>query len=321
MKKNVAKFLSILFYKRLFFDAPQNNFKNHMLNKFGFQKLRYFLLNKKFKLKKINQNSKNFKFKDLLNKDGILMIKNFFKENEYERLKQNINQIKSYCKIDHYFLGNKDTYSFVFNKKSNNETNSLINEIKQLFGNSIIKELLMSCSNININDIFTDIIYQKILSNDSSNDFNDHASEFHSDKCYPCFKGFLTLNHNTVSSGCYEYIKGSHLPSPSRLEYEYYLSLFESKIYNEKTMYEKGFQFRNNRITITDRYIDKNFGMNSIKKCEAEENSLIISNNMGFHKRGRFENNQIREQLRFGFYKYQKSDFSKWLRYILNRKQ
>ena len=66
-----------------------------------------------------------------------------------------------------------------------------------------------------------------------------------------------------------------------------------------------GYKLNNERVTFDAKKIEKFFGENSIIACEASENSLVICNNKGFHKRGRLSSNTTRSHLRINLYDLQ----------------
>ena len=63
------------------------------------------------------------------------------------------------------------------------------------------------------------------------------------------------------------------------------------------------FEKLNGRVTLSCKKLFEIYGEPVV--CEAPQNSLVLSNNMGFHKRGKMEPKNTRIHLRNSFYDFQ----------------
>tara|TARA_Y100000996_G_scaffold341466_1_gene278774 strand:- start:416 stop:1156 length:741 start_codon:yes stop_codon:yes gene_type:complete len=124
-------------------------------------------------------------------------------------------------------------------------------------------------------------------------DVYDHNRRWHTDRCVDCYKMFFFLNDHSKENGTYEYSQGSSQMSLLRYFYEYYVSLRYSLS-----------QLLRGRLETYSIFLSKFMAEIVHKKIVMEypKNTLIISNNKGFHRRGRLSPNTVREQVNFDFY-------------------
>lgn len=121
-------------------------------------------------------------------------------------------------------------------------------------------------------------------------DIEDHNKCWHADRFVPCYKMFLFLNDHSVDNGTYEYSEGSHRRSLARYVFEYYFSVrftvsqwFGGRLAKYPPFWSK----------VMAQWLYRR------KVMEAKANTLVISNNMGFHRRGVLKPHMIREQINF----------------------
>ena len=301
---------------------PRQNYNFLILNLFGFQIIRYIFFYLKYNI--LTRTDLKSAEGRQLNKNGYLLIKNFFNTQELEQIKvfcDNVENEKKY-RIKHY--GKKKVHSYDFCTLENLEIDSN-NDIKNL----VFKKLNQSTF---IDDIFQilkikkkplkNLSYERIVVDNDFNDEGDQDSEFHSDRFYPCIKIFIYLNDNKIRNGAFEYISKSHKFSFERLKHEYLYSIFiGGKNILKKIINMAGYQVKNNRVTFQKEKIGKIFGNDSIIACEAHANSLVICNNKGFHKRGRLEGGTERIHLRLNLYDLQVSEFKNKLLLVAKKFQ
>jgi hypothetical protein len=136
----------------------------------------------------------------------------------------------------------------------------------------------------------------------------------HPDRHYPFIKAFLYLSDVGYDDGPFSYARGSHKLSLDRLRFEYEHSV---------TWAEHG-SSRGDR-TIERRPFDErlaacveNFMRSQEMPCEpivGQANTLIVSNNQGFHKRVSLKSNRARSMVYFDF-KYLESP-AQWMYPVL----
>ena len=302
----------ILHFFKIFFDAPVNVYNNVYLNLIGFQLFRYlthnFLYMIRYKLKKIDDLF--LEYYNQLKHEGIVKIDNFFSAKEFNLVKKVFNQkMKFQYKNLNQVTGINWT-NLNFDKDTKDED---LKKIYDLFvNNELINKLI--CTSLNIKRIGNPIIGFQVIENPENNkDNKDRETLIHSDRFYPCFKLFLTLNENSVKNGAYKYYKYSHLFSFRRLLHEYDFSIRQSLL-------NKGFNLKHN-IKL-NRCLPKKFYvkkiLNNLNDITSKENTLVISNNKGFHQRGIMESGTTRKQIRIVFYYLQRPFYYSFFKRIYN---
>ncbi|CAN1593637.1 Phytanoyl-CoA dioxygenase [Candidatus Pelagibacterales bacterium] len=300
-----------LFVKQSVFEPPRNRFKIHILNILGIQIIRYIIKNILFYTKKKNfsnnlslKNNKifNIELYNQFQSDGIIIINNFLPQDKFDLINKFCLDFEKKNYFEQVNFGKKKviTGSINFNQKdlSNRDI------INKIFLETGINQFISKYLNIKVSSI-PNIGYQSINLSDDFEDIEDDNSEYHADRFYPCIKVFLTLNDNTISNGCYHYIKKSHRANFKRVKHEYFHSIYQKNKLSKNKIINKDYQIRNGRLTFTEKYINRNYNLKNIIACEAPKNSLVISDNKGFHKRGYFKSSNIRRQLRFSYYDFQ----------------
>ena len=294
------------FISKNFFSPPKLVVKNKILNKLGFQILRIYYMILKFKTKKLffsikKKGSLENRINEEVHKKGYCIIEDFFKKSEFDLIKNTIELIKQENVLKKIKYGNVDVLvgELILSKKYNKD----VKKIVELFNCS---EAKLAIENILYSKIksFQCPTYQEITLKENLIDEDDINSEFHPDRFYTCVKSFFYINNNSMENGAFEYYPESHKLNKERILYEYFHSIFvSSKNYSEEDLFNKEFVLTNGRITLTKKKLNELFGEPII--CSAPENSFVISNNMGFHRRGKIQPNQVRKHLRNDYYDFQ----------------
>jgi len=260
----------------------------------------------KFKTKKFffsirKKGSIGSKINEEIYKKGYCIIEDFFKKSEFELIKNTIELIKRENVFQKVKYGNADVLvgELIMSKKYNKD----IKKIVELFDCSEAKTAIENILYSKIK-LFPCPTYQEITLKENLIDEDDINSEFHPDRFYTCVKSFFYINDNFKKNGAFEYYPESHKLNKERIIYEYFHSIFVSnKNFREKDLLKKEFVLANNRITLSEKKLKELFGDPII--CSAPENSFVISNNMGFHRRGKIQPNQVRKHLRNDYYDFQ----------------
>lgn len=108
---------------------------------------------------------------------------------------------------------------------------------------------------------------------------------------------FFYLNKVDETNGAFVYAKGSHKLTIARLVHEYELSVREAKLAKGLPIPECLWERRVNEV----RNVIKPENWSRMKISETqmcvEPNTLVIANNMGFHRRGAFTSSEPRKAL------------------------
>lgn len=130
--------------------------------------------------------------------------------------------------------------------------------------------------------------YQLLTMRDGEQFTPDAETILHADRHYPTVKAYFSLNASTEQNGAYVFAPGSHRLTTARLRYEYVdgIRIARSPV--------------KHNLPIPERHVS-DMGLTE-KTIITEANTLVISNNFGFHRRGYFAPGAVREQLRLVFH-------------------
>lgn len=155
------------------------------------------------------------------------------------------------------------------------------------------------------------VIFQLLASGDGEDDA-DREQVLHADKAYPCVKAIYTLDDITPSDSPFIYAKGSHRISPERLDYERSMGIREAYLRRGRLRdaeQQDGLEVVRSRNVMDAETRLRLRVIESAMTCPA--NSLIITNNAGFHRRGRLAAGAFRRTLWVNFYSYQRPQYGK----------
>ena len=308
------------FFVYYFFSPPKFVIKNKFLNIFGLQIIRIFIMliknqPKKFLFNLRKNNSKENKIKLDLEKNGYSIIEDYFEINDFNFIKETIELLKNENIFKNTNYGNTKVLIGPLSLTKNYKSKIL--KINKLFKDAEGTDFIENILHTKI-DNFPDPTYQELNLEKGFVDEDDINSEFHPDRYYPCVKSFFYINDNSSENGAFQYYSGSHKLNLNRFIFEYYHSVF----YNSKTPLEilkkKSFEKINGRITLNNSTLNKLFG--EPITCYAPENSFVISNNMGFHRRGKMSEMTTRKHLRNDYYDFQISPIFRNLKHFLKKK-
>jgi hypothetical protein len=144
----------------------------------------------------------------------------------------------------------------------------------------------------------------------------DSAQFAHPDRHYRFLKAFLYLNDVDENNAPYSFAKGSHRFTLERLRFEYEHA---NKWANRKVRHGRRTADQIEADAELERCVNKAM-LKQAMSCEpivGKANTLIVSNNQGFHKRGPFNSNRERQLVAID-YKYLESA-AQWMYPVLKR--
>lgn len=274
------------------------------LNLLGLQILRIIFYNYKLKIKKIFINNKcesqNKKILSDMEEKGFTVIENFFSNKDYDFIKETTQKIEDENVFEDLNYGNVDVLIGPLNFTNKYKIDA--SKINKLFYEKNITSIISKIIGEKIS-YFPISTYQKISLKENLIDKDDVNSEFHPDKFYPCIKSFYYLNDNKLENGAFWYYPKSHKLHLDRIKYEYFHSILSGTNLTDSIYSKFNFEKLNGRVTLSRKKLFEIYGEPVV--CEAPQNSLVLSNNMGFHKRGKMEPKNTRIHLRNSFYDFQ----------------
>jgi hypothetical protein len=137
---------------------------------------------------------------------------------------------------------------------------------------------------------------------DASQPDNDVENILHSDLHCPTIKAFYYLNDVDETNGAFVYAKGSHRLTLNRLRHEYDISIRTAKLRRgdqdipDHLIANRG-PHRRNIISPENR---QRMRVAETQFC-IPANTLVITNNMGFHRRGEFTGSRDRQAIIINF--------------------
>lgn len=242
----------------------------------------------------------------VLDRDGILVIEDFLKAEqfknvlaEFERANEGVS-LKPYKNAEHARLYRtqlpvQDSPELFSAIRANFQENILLDRI----ASAITRRNVLGKP-----DIYLDT-YRML---DDSGTDNDIENILHADLHVPTVKMFFYLTETNEANGAFVYAKGSHKLTLPRLIHEYELSIREAKLNRELPVPESLLERRDvevrNIITPANR---RRMNINETQFC-VKPNTLVITNNMGFHRRGEFHGGDPRKALLIN-YRYLEKPF------------
>ncbi|MEO8211228.1 MAG: hypothetical protein ABI840_11775 [bacterium] len=283
MKQNVYELLG-----DDFLDKTPGMFSGGLLsNRLGFQVLRTLYLSLwRLKPKKVRKEIQQYV--ETLERDGILVIPNFFPPDQFSEIRAEFD--KTYADWNpldsdpsDFTKRQKDFpeyFQTIAEKRTFPKTQAFTN---YFVNNKLIQEITSSVVHRETRLIpHSNFEFLQRKSLDKNNVGELHTAGLpHADVSYPTIKVFLYMNDIDESNAAYIYAKKSHKLTLKRLLFEYNVSVRYSKTKKESD------------TSVTDKDIIE-LGYHPKSIC-GKANTLIISNNMGFHNRGDFKTLQPRQ--------------------------
>ncbi|MCM3874383.1 MAG: phytanoyl-CoA dioxygenase family protein [Pyrinomonadaceae bacterium] len=236
-----------------------------------------------------------------LDQDGVLVINDFLSEDEFRRVRGEYRSIKPKMTFN-AFRGVDDgklqVASIALNGTDENPAISTY-----LRDNALILKIAASAMRREVNTVPPISLYAYRKISDAAPD-NDLENVLHADLHTPTIKAFYYLNDVDESNGAFVYVKGSHRISLKRIAHEYQISVRTARLNRGDTLPTSWLAVRgpNKRVAVSQEYA-RTLVETSI--C-GKANTLVIANNMGFHRRGNFANGNTREMALINFRRYEK---------------
>lgn len=299
MKKYLISLIKFLFR------PPSYRLKIFLLDVFGINlfrifiyKLSYFLrgLLLKENLHKIKD--KNIKKINDLEKNGITVYKNFFSAGEFNKISKAVKDIFSEINYEKF----RDSGGLI--KTLSLSDDEICSKKKYIYEKFLENEKISSLVMHNMRPLIffpNRVVIQEIFFPKNSIDSEDVLHVCHSDRFFNHLKFFYYVNDQSEKNGAYMFARKSHKVSGwFRLLYEY-----ESALRASKNKLLKFFGFRSDKFYVYEYDSLTPFFIKKLKiKLESinlKKNSLVVSNNSGFHSRGKMLSNSRRIQVRLQF--------------------
>ncbi len=228
------------------------------------------------------------KYLKSLDQDGIVSIPNFFSEADFSSLRSEFEKLYPHFNV-YPIKNSRSCY-----KKFNGTENAQSPVIRKLFHeNKLIYELAQAVSRRAIHATPEVAYFEWLCAEEEIGKPHqfDHEDMLHYDVPYSTVKVFFYLNDVDEKNGAFTYLPGSNRLSLARLKYDYKLSVDHFK--NRVGRVAEG-HYEPSESELREMGIHE-------KPMTGKKNTLIIANNLGFHKRQPFYNSQPRQIVYLNF--------------------
>lgn len=271
-------------------------------NRLGLQVFRLIGKHVAWRLRSRSTDSYIRQYLNTLERDGVLVIPDFLPEEDFQRVKREHDSAKSEMTFGSFReieYGRLQVANFDLNGDKSHmpairkclQENPLILKL----ASAVIRREIKSNPSIRIS------VYRKV--SDTAPD-NDIENVLHADLHAPTVKAFYYLDDVDENNGAFVYVKGSHRLTLNRIRHEYSISVRTAKLNRgdevaPNLLAERG---TNARAVISEKQVGE---LEETPIC-GKANTLVIANNMGFHRRGNFTGEKPRETIVINFRLFEK---------------
>jgi hypothetical protein len=248
----------------------------------------------------------------LIDRDGIIVIPNFFAKQEFEIIEQAFHRYGNSIHIRIQDNLNDTGVKWIHGLISDQDKDGRV-IVEALAKNDKILKIVSGVMRHKIKRMPA-VAYQQLEIIPGEIDNRDRECILHADRHFPTVKAFLYMNDNTVENGAYVYCPSSQKLTWARLKHEYEYSVREARLRHGKlSAIPKGLLERGRTIISP---ISKKAMRLQEKSIIGSKNTLVISNNMGFHRRGTILAGKTRKHIRLIFHYLEEPWYAPMVRYI-----
>lgn len=151
------------------------------------------------------------------------------------------------------------------------------------------------------------LVLQVLERGEGGADDSDREQLLHADKAYACAKAIYVLDPVTERSSPFVYCPGTHRMTLERLRYEHAMGVREALSRRGRTSEQHrsdGIDVERARHVMGQDWRDRLGIRERAMACPG--NTLIVTNNFGFHRRGTLAPGERRRSIWVNFYQYQR---------------
>ena len=163
------------------------------------------------------------------------------------------------------------------------------------------------------------MMYQSLSVTEGRSDDTDQECLLHADRHFNTVKVCLLMNDNTERNGAFVFCKGSHRLSLARLRADYDMSVRHALVRTRRAHEIDPNLIAGRRILVAPAHADA-MRLREFPVVGAP-NTMIVSNNRGFHRRGQMTIGGCRQQIRLTFHGEEISWYGKVARWALAARQ
>src|SRR5436853_3282849 len=280
-------------------DAPRHFVGSPLLNRLGLQVLRVLGAYLVYSLRPRHRHPEVAEYERALQTDGIVAIPNFFSEEQFRRIEWAYQEWEKSGTLTVDHGGRMPKITLVNGALGDFEGEPARALEEALAGNEVIIKLVESVLRRKIGER-PSLFYQHLHLPERERDDTEVEGVLHADRFYPCAKICFYMNDNQEDSGAYVYCPGSHRLTWARLRHDYEFSVREARMryYGAGAVPSSVLERGRNAVSAESR---RRMRLNEVS-IVGRKNTLVVSNNMGFHRRGTMQAGHDRKQIRITFY-------------------
>ena len=275
--------------------TPQYHLGGVWENRLGLQVYRTIAKNLGWRIRRRNVAADEVGPCEVLDADGILVLPNFLSDEEFRAVLAEYRSAMDGRELEPYH-GSDNAKLFRLQIPVSDAPANFRQTIRSFRENATLDSLASLVIRRPIRfkpNVFLDK-YQAALGSSVDNDIENIL---HADLHTPTVKMFFYLNKVDETNGPFVYAKGSHKLNLYRLLHEFDLSVRQAKLRTGSAVPSNLVEVRGGeKRNIIRPWVLKKMGVQETKFC-VEPNTLVIANNMGFHRRGEFTSAEPREAL------------------------
>lgn len=231
----------------------------------------------------------------VLERDGILVLPSFLEADRFTAIVDEFNAANAEAVLEPY--QRTENARLYRNQLQVTDSPELFPAIRSAFQQNELLNRIVSAVIRRPVTTAPEILLDTYQCSNPDGEDNDIENILHADLHVPTIKMFFYLSRADESNGAFVYAKGSHRLTWARLVHEYEMSVRQAKLarglHVEQHLLEKRSSLVRNIISPEHR---RRMKIAESQVC-VEANTLVIANNMGFHRRGEFNSARPRKAL------------------------
>jgi hypothetical protein len=297
-------------FKR-WFDAAPIYSGGVLANRLGWQVLRTVAKRGAISVRRWRSRTPRSAFADALDRDGIVIIPNFLPGEQYAQLLRAIDAYSSDRLRD---IGDENgaRIGYVSGPVVTERPGDAGDTVNAILGNDpLIISLARHVIGRRVRGPLR-LIYQHLWLRDGDVDTTDREQVLHADKAFPCVKAIYSLDGISEQSSPFVYCPGTQRLTRQRLRYEHVMGVREALLRGGRNPD----RYRGVDVELVRSRnamgVEMRRNLGAVERAiVCPPNSLIVTNNAGFHRRGQLTPGSARRTLWIIFYPYQRPWYGK----------
>lgn len=242
---------------------------------------------------------------DVLLRDGVVVIPNFLSPDQYAEVLEDFHRIEpelSFRPVPHYAHMKQLEHGRLHNASHGVNADARLKAMRRyLAENQRLISIVSAVAHVRTKTIGNATVDVYKLVDNTAPD-NDVETVMHADLHSPTLKAFYYLNDVDETNGAFVYAKGSARITLARLRHEYDISVRQARLKRGDTDFPPealAVRGPNKRNAVLPHHA-RAMGLTETA-IAGKANTLVIANNVGFHRRGDFSSSVPRRTVMINF--------------------